>query len=314
MKRPSRFLCALLLSATATMTAATGCGKEAVETDSAEKLAKDLKEAETRLRNNMLEDAQKIYVRVLEAHPDNADALGGLGQVRWEQKKFDEAEKYLAKAVATKTDDAELQGTLGAVYAHQEKHPEAAEAYGKAWKLDGENSEFGLAYGKQLKAIEKYDEAETVLREVMDLDPEVKYVYTELADVLRAKGKLPEALKMYMKAQNTHRSDTMARAGTALLYEEQGEISLALDEWSAYIRMDCCSDYSKNVARKKVMELEVPGGDAEAAPADGDEEAAPDGDADSPADGGDEGHASAGSAHDAPKDGGDDAADDDAPE
>jgi hypothetical protein len=49
----------------------------------------------------------------------------------------------------------------------------------------------------------------------------------------------------------------MARAGAAFIYEAKGENALALNEWSAYIRMDCCSPYSNDVAKKKIMELQV---------------------------------------------------------
>jgi hypothetical protein len=61
-----------------------------------------------------------------------------------------------------------------------------------------------------------------------------------------------------MKAQNTYASDRMARAGAALVYESKGDIKHALDEWSAYIRMDCCSEYSNTVAKQKIQQLKLP--------------------------------------------------------
>lgn len=283
MKRPASRslprLGALLLSSAL----AAGCAKKEDDAYTDDKLAQDIEEAQARVRNHKLEDAEKIYDRVLKNRPDNPDAIGGLGRVRWEQKKLDEAAKLLSKAAESKPKDADLHATLGAVYAQQEKSAEAADAYGKAWAIDSENSDYGLQYGKHLKKTEQYAEAEKVLREVADLDPMVRFVHTELADVLRETGKNDEALKMYMKAQNTYRSDRMARAGAALVYESKGDITHALDEWSAYIRMDCCSDYSKNVARKKVMELgpddvELPpleeGADGGAPPSEGEAEAA----------------------------------------
>ena len=32
--------------------------------------------------------------------------------------------------------------------------------------------------------------------------------------------------------------------------------SEAIDEWSTYIRMDCCSEYSNNVAKKRIKALQ----------------------------------------------------------
>jgi predicted negative regulator of RcsB-dependent stress response len=108
-----------------------------------------------------------------------------------------------------------------------------------------------------------------------------RFVHTELGDVLRQTDRLDEALKTYMKAQSTYQSDKMARAGAAMVYEEKGDVRHALDEWSAYIRMDCCSEYSNDVAKKKVMELGLlegqadngagEAGDAAPVPAEGDQ-------------------------------------------
>lgn len=265
MRRTLRWPLALCLLAGAP----ASCGGEKEDPDAAAKLERDLKEADTRLRNNKTKDAEKIFERVLEKYPDNADALAGLGKVRWEQKKLDEAESMLSKAATSKTEDAELHATLGQIYAQQEKHAEAAEAFGKAFALDGENGDYGLSYGRELKLTKQYDKAEEVLRKVAEIDPMARFVHTELGDVLRETDRLDDALKTYMKAQSTYQSDKMARAGAAFVYEAKGDLKHAVDEWSAYIRMDCCSEYSNNVAKKKVMELDPSIGAAEGGAAEG---------------------------------------------
>ncbi|MCA9649941.1 MAG: tetratricopeptide repeat protein [Myxococcales bacterium] len=256
-----------------------GCDnkKELTPEEIAAKLESDLEEAAARVRNNKLEDAEKIYLRVLETHPDHPKAVGGLGRVRLEEKKYEEAETLLAKAVAATPDDARLMYALGTSRMMQGKHAEAAEAYGQAFAADPENSEFGLSYGRQLKEAGSFAKAEEVLREVAELDPKAQFVFTELGDALRGQSKNEEALRTYMKAQNTYRSDKMAHAGAALTYELLGDNKHAADEWAAYITMDCCSDFSKTVAQKKIVTLEAgDGAAAEGGEAPGDE-AAPEG-------------------------------------
>ena len=254
---------------------APGCDKEE-ELTPAEveaKLASDLEEAAARLRNNKLDDAETIYLRILETHADHPQAVGGLGKVRLEEKKHAEAETLLAKAAAALPEDAKIQAALGQARKLQDKHAEAAEAYGKAFAIDAENSEYGLSYGRELKKAGDYAKAEGVLREVAEIDPKAQFVFTELGDALREQKKNDEALRTYMKAQNTYRSDKMAHAGAAMAYEALGDTKHALDEWAAYITMDCCSDFSKTVAQKKIETLGVGGGDPDG-PAD---EPAPDG-------------------------------------
>ncbi|MBL4685293.1 MAG: tetratricopeptide repeat protein [Nannocystaceae bacterium] len=109
--------------------------KESAEAAAA-RIASMITEADTRLRNNRVSDAEAIYMRILKEQPNNPDATGGLGRLRFEQDKFGEAETLLIKALETKAQDAALWGALGRALAHQDKHPEAAEAFGKAFGLD----------------------------------------------------------------------------------------------------------------------------------------------------------------------------------
>jgi tetratricopeptide (TPR) repeat protein len=254
-----------LLAALLVVPACAGGDKELTPEEAAAKLASDLENAAAMVRNHKLEAAETIYMRILDKDsPDHPDALAGMGKVRFEQKKYDEAERYLADAVAKKADDAALHFTLGQVCQMAEKYPEAAAAYGKAFELSPEDSDYGLSYGRMLKETGKFGDAEPVLRKVAEIDPKAQFVYTELGDVLREQKKLDESLSTYMTAQSTYPSDKKAFAGAALVYEAQGDNRHALDEWSTYIRMDCCSDFSKTVAQKKVETLKVDHGEDDA--------------------------------------------------
>jgi len=232
--------------------------------EAAAKLQTDLERADTLVRNDKLGEAETIYQRVLEHDdPGNAQALAGMGRVRFDEKKYAEAEQYLIEAVTKKGDDATLYYTIGQVQQLAGEPAKAAQSYGKAYELSPDDSNYGLAYGRMLKDTEQFAEAETVLREVSKLDPKAQFVFTELGDALRGQEKLDESLRTYMKAQTTYPSNKEAFAGAALVYEAQGDNRHALDQWSTYIRMDCCSDFSKKVAQMKVESLEVDHGDDE---------------------------------------------------
>jgi tetratricopeptide (TPR) repeat protein len=243
--------------------AACGGDKEIDPAERHKQLMTQVETGEVRLRNNKLEDAEVIFKRVLEELPDDPRALLAMGKLRFMQTKFDEAETYLDKSIAAKGDEPEAHFMRGQVLKHTERWPEAAAAFGKAFELAPERSEFGLQAGEMLNKAEKYGEAEALLRQVAELDPQAfdennVGVHTHLADALRGQSKLDEALKMYMKAQNTWDSDKMARAGAAFVYEAKNDPAHAIAEWSAYIQRDAFSDYSKTVAQKKIMELKVP--------------------------------------------------------
>ncbi len=256
------------------MAPTAGCDKKK-DLDPAEaeaKFQRELEEAAARVRNNKLEDAGKIYSRLIEERPEDGAVLAGIGTLEFQQGKLDLAETHLKAAIGKAGDDPATHFTLGEVLSHSKRYEEAAGAYAKAFELDAENSDFGIATGYALVKAGKYAEAQPVLEQVAELDPQVLTpenvgVYTLLGDALRGQDKLDPALKTYMKAQTTYSSDKMARAGAAFVYEAKDDIPHALSEWSAYIQRDCCSDYSRTVAQKKIMELKAapegePEGDA----------------------------------------------------
>lgn len=249
-----------LLAALLLVPACDNGKKEPTPEEIAAKLASDLEDAAAHLRNHKEADAEKIYERILEDDAENATAIGGLGRVRLEQKRYDDAEALLVRATAKTSDDPVLFAALGEARQLTGKHAEAAEAYGKAVEIAPDNSSYGLFYGRELNKAEQFAKAEEVLRKVEKDDPKAPSVNTLLGDALRGQDKLDEALRTYMKAQNVNRSDKGAHAGAAFIYETKGDNKHALDEWSSYIRQDCCSDFSKSVAHKKIETLGAGGG------------------------------------------------------
>lgn len=269
------------------------CGDKVDPEAEAAKLKNDLAEADARLKNYKIKDAERIYLMILEKYPNHPDAEFGMAKVRFNEYKtcinkseegcpvmLDTTQALLERVAGTLADNPKVHAMLGNVYHVKEDHPAASASYGKAFELEPDNSDYGLSVGIALKNSQKYPEAEQILRKVAELDPMVRFVYTELGDSVRLQNRLDEALKIYMKAQNTYASDKMARAGAAFVYEAKNDLHHAIDEWSAYIRMDCCSAYSDKVAKKKIVELQEKAGKQYgegdgAPPAEGEQPAAP---------------------------------------
>lgn len=237
-------------------------GKEVDPAEAEAKRKKTLEDAQARLRNHKLADAERLFGLVLEDQPQNADALAGMGIVRYRQENYEDAEKLLTQAIGLEGGIAPHHAILAELYAITDRHDQAVASYTKAHELDPENGDYGLALGRQLVETEQFAKAEEVLTQVAEVDPKAidpngVGVYTALGDAQRGQDKLDDALRTYMKAQTTYGSDKLAFAGAALVYEKQGDIKHALDQWSAYIQRDCCSKYSKTVAQKKIMELKA---------------------------------------------------------
>ena len=54
----------------------------------------------------LLPEAAEAYAHVLKANPDNLDALRGIGNIDFDQRKFDEAIAAYEHYLARKPDDA----------------------------------------------------------------------------------------------------------------------------------------------------------------------------------------------------------------
>lgn len=225
--------------------------------EQAAQLKKDLTNATARVADEKWKEAEGMLQRVLAAEPNNPDAQHLMAQVRlFGDKNPAEALTLIDKAIATKGDVAEFHATRGAVLDKSEKHAESAAAWGKAFELKPDNGNYGLHQGQAFKKAKQFDKAEAAFREVIKVDEAVQYVYSELGDALREQGKLDEALTTYAKAMIKYQGDKMAHAGAAQVYEAKGDTLNAVSEWSTYVRMDCCSDFSNNVAKKRITELQ----------------------------------------------------------
>lgn len=228
---------------------------EAVTEVRAARVEKQVADAEALLRNGRLEKAGSLAEEILEAHPEHPGATRLLGRVRLEQERWAEAETLLAKGAEAKSTDARAWAELGRARTELDDPEGAVTAYAKANALDEEDPEIAYAYGRAVLKTGDAARAEALFNAAAEADPKLQYVYTSIGDAQLQQRKYEDALKSYMKAQTTYASDKMARAGAARVYEALGDNRRAIDQWSSYIRMDCCSDYSNDVAKPKLLSL-----------------------------------------------------------
>lgn len=231
------------------------CEPKQKDVDVEAEIARNLKEGDSKLRNNEIDAAKTNYEVVLGYDANNAAALTGLGRIALTNGDPAAAIESLEKAVAADAGLALAQASLGRAYVGTKDWANAAEHLGKAWELDKETEQYALEYGVALREAKQLDKAAEVLAEVADINPKIKYVYRELGKVQFDAGELDKALRTFMKAQSSWAGDQDAFAGAAMVYEAQGEISKSIDQWSQYIQQDCCSTYSKDVAQVKLAEL-----------------------------------------------------------
>ncbi len=86
-------------------------------------------------RLGQLNEAERLYLQVLQAVPENINVLANLGIVCRDLGKLEEAEAYCRRTVAAAADDPEQHLNLGAVLEARGDASAAAAAYEKALEL-----------------------------------------------------------------------------------------------------------------------------------------------------------------------------------
>lgn len=127
--------------------------------------ARDYGQAESELR------------AVVEAEPENAEALRVLGLALVRQGKSGDALPFLEKAVSASPDAASVKLALAEAYAGEKQYDKAGELINAAASQQGGHDELPYYRGMLAVLKKQYKEAVPSLEEAIRLDPENAYAY-----------------------------------------------------------------------------------------------------------------------------------------
>lgn len=200
-------------------------------------------------RAGRLGDAEQVYKTILEAEPECADALGGLGLALLDQGVPDQAVQIFRRILSLTPDQALAHHNLGnALYACRE-FEQAANAYRQALEIDPTDGASAFELGNVLadlgkledavaiyrrvldidpdhidarchlgttwKDLGRFDEAEATLRETLRRQPAHPKAHTQLGLTLVAKGRIEDASEIILAPVRRYRAVAMAGPGTA---------------------------------------------------------------------------------------------------
>jgi predicted TPR repeat methyltransferase len=151
-------------------------------------------------RGGELDNAEQVYRRILEACPDNPNAIHYLGTLLHHRGDSEAGLELVRKALAIAPDYIDAHNSLGNILDAQHRTEESAAAYRRAIEID---PRFVPAYnnlGLALKKLRRYEEALEVLRKGIELDPENGPTHYNAAGVLSRLDRKEEAIEEYRKA------------------------------------------------------------------------------------------------------------------
>lgn len=203
-------------------------------------LAVELAAAIDHLRNERIDEAEPLLLRLLERAPQQPDALHFLGVLRHTQGRVDEAVDLIRRSLAALPDNASAWNNLGNVLLLASRADEAAEAYAKAVEFaDSKGGEAPLALnnlGVLYRKLGRLDDSERACRRALDLAPEFGDAWYNLSTTLIRMGRIHDGLIAHGKAVAAwpeHQQSRQEVIRALLLLGENERAAGLLREWLA---------------------------------------------------------------------------------
>jgi predicted O-linked N-acetylglucosamine transferase (SPINDLY family) len=165
-----------------------------------ETLSAWLREAFDRQTQGDVDEAQRIYRRVLELAPANATALHLLGMIAKSDGREDEAIDLLQKAIESRPNDAEIWFGLAGVYFDQARYVAAAEAFAAGLALQPEVSRMRNNLAAALVEAWRIEEGMAELTRLRAQGYDSPQTQSCLGRVYRELGLVDDAAAEYRKA------------------------------------------------------------------------------------------------------------------
>jgi len=144
-----------------------------------------------------LEEAEASYRDILQAQPDNADALNFLGLLRYHQGEAASAIDLLRRSVEANPDNPHAHINLGNVLMAREDHEGAQAAFRKATELSPGLAITWYNLGVCLRHLGRRDEAIQCLYKTIGIDPLHLPAHNSLAQMLTRLRRYPQAAEVY---------------------------------------------------------------------------------------------------------------------
>lgn len=178
-----------------------------------------------------LDRAKAIYQQVLQAQPEQPDALHLLGLIAHQNGNNDRAVELIEKALALKPDYAEACNNLGSALHGLNKLNEAVEQYREAIALLPTFSKAHFNLGNALKDQGHLEEAATNYNKALSINPDYAKALNNLGTTLKELNKLDEAAARFRQALALTPGDAKTHFNLGATLQDQGQVEGALKQY-----------------------------------------------------------------------------------
>src|SRR5262245_14296818 len=184
-----------------------------------------------------VDEAAKAYTEVLQADPDNVEALHGLGRLRCRQGWLLAALNLLRRTIDVDPAHVEAYVSLGGIHRQLGALDNAAHAYQKALELRPDHAEAARNLTPVLEELERLERAAATHQRASEQDPSNADHLLALASAYEKLGRADEELAALQKALAI-RPDASAFARLGTLLRLMGRLDEAAALYAAWLRVE----------------------------------------------------------------------------
>ena len=156
-------------------------------------LAREFRTAVGHHRAGRFDEAEKLYHKIIDRHPEQPDALNFLGVLASQRGTHEKAIDFLRRAITVNRRKPTYHYNLGLAYQAAGNLIEAVASYRRVLELEPNNAAALKGLGGALLVTNRLEEAETCCRKVTRLLPEDPRAHNNLSAVLLGRNHLHDA-------------------------------------------------------------------------------------------------------------------------
>ncbi len=198
-----------------------GAKPQAMTSDEAFKLAR------RHQRHGKVEEAKRIYEKILRATPDHADSLHHLGLIDYDEGRNDQALTRLRRSVMLKPGKSSYHSNIGIVFQRLDLLYEAELVFRLVTTLEPERAEGFFSLGLVLQKQERWQEAEVPYGRAIELKPDYADALNNLGTVFHKQDKWQDAEGYYRRSLELEPDDVDLQFNLACVLQDLNKLEAA---------------------------------------------------------------------------------------
>lgn len=188
-----------------------------------------------------LPEAEQLYRQILQADPNQPDALHLLGVIARQVGMNDVAVDLIGHAIQLRGNSPDFYNNLGGAYLDLKKFAEAAANFRKSIELKPDYAVAHSNLGNALREMKQFDEAIAACRKAVKLNPESADHHVNLANALKERGMSELAMASYQRALERNPHLAVAHNNLANLFKDQGKLERAISSYLQALQLNPAS-------------------------------------------------------------------------